>query len=328
MPKIKNISVSLGLILTGAAIPLPVLAQSFGEFGGVHAGAAGLGAGLAASQNKGALVRNTYAVAAQGQEAVAAQTNAIKLYLAAGQAYESKKQWAEAEKAFTYVLQVVCKRDGPGSQASLPALKHLASISREQNKIDQAIGFQKTVVAFTHCVPKIDNTALLKVEDELTDLYILKGDYPKAEPVVRDQVSIIASSPQLPPEKQHATLKTYSKVLRQLHKNAQADAIEASLAAGRSPVDVAATAKAAAEAADAAALAEADGSTTNAPISADAPGTAISTPPPAAPAAPAPAPGDLAPAPVEAAAGSSSSNVESSKSAITDQSPKNAVQTK
>ncbi|MBK9205917.1 MAG: hypothetical protein IPL73_26580 [Candidatus Obscuribacter sp.] len=146
-----RILLALSLFLS---LPLAASAQAFMEAGGVYAGVAGLGAGLAASQNHGQALKSSYELAIQAQQALVAQNEAISQYLKLGTEYEAKKDWAAAEKCFKYVLQVVNRRDGPGSPNGLPALKHLVKINVAQNKIDDAIGLQKTVVAFTQACQK------------------------------------------------------------------------------------------------------------------------------------------------------------------------------
>jgi hypothetical protein len=225
----------IGLLVL-LTVVLPAHAQGIGEFSGVHAGAAGLGAGLAASQNHGALVRNGYEAAGQLQQAVYYQNRAIQQYLAVGQTYEAKKQWKFAEQAFTYVLQVIAKRDGPGSPAAVPALKHLVAVSKGQNKPDQAIGYQKTIVAFAHAAPKRDTDNLLKEEQALSDMYIQKGDFTNAEPVLQDAVKIQETAPKMTPERRSATLKVYGRVLRELKKLDEADAVDALVLNLRQPV--------------------------------------------------------------------------------------------
>jgi len=177
---------------------LPVQAQAFMEFGGVQAGAAGLGAGLAASQNHGAAIRSTYEVAVQAQQALVAQNKAIEQYLAQGIKYESQKDYASAEKCFTYVLQVVNRRDGPGSAGGIPALKHLVSIKIAQNKIDDAIGFQKTVTAFSQSVKNASPQSILKTKLDLSNLFLIKEDYANAEPVLQQSALWCKTTKSLP----------------------------------------------------------------------------------------------------------------------------------
>jgi len=221
------LSLALGLSFATA----PVWSQSIMEAGGLHAGVAGLGAGLAASQNHGAAVRNTYEVAAQTQQAILAQNKAIEQYLSLGTKYEAKKEWAAAEKCYAYVLQVVNRRDGPGSASGLPALKHLVSINVAQNKINEAIGFQRTVVAFTERAKKINPQAVIQTKLELSNLFIKQNDYSSAEPVLQQSAVIAQNDTSITKAQRKATLRTYSSVLRKLKKTTEAESIEAALAA-------------------------------------------------------------------------------------------------
>jgi hypothetical protein len=225
----------MGLSLALTMVPLPVWAQGLSEFGGIHAGAAGMGAGLAASQHNGALVRNTYGAAVRAQESLVTQNQAIEQYLALGLAFEAKKQWVNAEGAFTNALKWICNRDGPGSEASVPALQHLAKVTKAQNKLDQAIGYQKTVVAFARKIHVPDTRALLGADRELSDMFVQKGDYANAEPVLQEAVALMDRSPHVTSEQHNATLRVYGRVLRELNKIAEADAIDASLAANATP---------------------------------------------------------------------------------------------
>lgn len=228
MPK-KTLATLL-TIPTAAWVTLtaaPALSQSIMEAGGLHAGVAGLGAGLAASQNHGKVVRSTYEVAAQTQQAILAQNKAIEQYLSLGTKYETKKEWAAAEKCYAYVLQVVNRRDGPGSANGLPALKHLVSINLAQNKIPEAIGFQRTVVAFTERAKKLDPQAIVQSKLDLSNLFIKQNDYISAEPYLQQSVVIAQKETAIPRAQRKTTLKTYSSVLRKLKKTTEAEAIEA-----------------------------------------------------------------------------------------------------
>jgi hypothetical protein len=211
-------------------VAAPAGAQSIMEAGGLHAGVAGLGAGLAASQNHGKAIRSTYEVAAQTQQAVLAQNEAIKQYLNLGTKYEAKKDWAAAEKCYAYVLQVVNRRDGPGSANGLPALKHLVSVNLAQNKIPEAIGFQKTVVAFTERAKQADPRQVLQSKLDLSRLFIKQNDYSNAEPYLQQSVAITQNDTTIPIAQRKTTLKTYSTVLRKLKKTTEAEAIESKLA--------------------------------------------------------------------------------------------------
>lgn len=231
MPK-TTIATILTILSTtwSSLLAAPALAQSIMEAGGLHAGVAGLGAGLAASQNHGKAVRSTYEVAAQTQQAILAQNKAIEQYLNLGTKYEAKKEWASAEKCYAYVLQVVNRRDGPGSANGLPALKHLVSVNVAQNKIPEAIGFQRTVVAFTEHAKKLDPQALVQTKLDLSRLFIKQNDYSSAEPYLQQSVAITQKETAIPRAQRKITLKTYSTVLRKLKKTTEAEAIEAALA--------------------------------------------------------------------------------------------------
>lgn len=228
----KTRTTLLAVLTTSCSVLVaaPAGAQSIMEAGGLHAGVAGLGAGLAASQNHGKAIRSTYEVAAQTQQAVLAQNEAIKQYLSLGTKYEAKKDWAAAEKCYAYVLQVVNRRDGPGSANGLPALKHLVSVNVAQNKIPEAIGFQKTVVAFTERAKQADPRQVLQSKLDLSRLFIKQNDYSNAEPYLQQSVAITQNDTTIPIAQRKTTLKTYSTVLRKLKKTTEAEAIESKLA--------------------------------------------------------------------------------------------------
>lgn len=207
--------------------PMPVSAQSTMEFGGVHAGAIGLGAGLAASRSHGQVVRRSYEAMIEAEKATLAQTKAIEQYMTLGCQLESKKRWSDAEKSFAYVLKVVALRDGPGSIKGLPALQHLVTVSKQQGKITEAIDFQKTVVAFAKSPKVPDQQLLLRSQIDLTDLFLIKNDYTNAETVLRETIADNKSYQALPAAKRRKTIQTYANVLRKLNKNSDADALEA-----------------------------------------------------------------------------------------------------
>ncbi len=215
------------LLMLPILLPTPTLAQGTMEFGAVHAGAIGLGAGLAASRGHGQVVRRSYEAMVQAEQATLAQTKAVEQYMSLGCQLESKKRWSDAEKSFTYVLKVVALRDGPGSIKSVPALQHLVSVSKQQGKIAEAIDFQKTVVAFTKSAKIPDQQAVMRSQIDLTNLFILKNDYSSAEPILRNTITSDLAYQSLPPERRRVTLNAYAKVLRKLHKDAEAEVVEA-----------------------------------------------------------------------------------------------------
>lgn len=213
------------VLLLPLFLQLPSQAQGTMEFGAVHAAAVGLGAGLAASRGHGQVVRQSYEAMQEAQKAALAQTKAIEQYTKLGCELESKKRWSDAQKSFTYVLKVVALRDGPGSPKSVPALQHLVTISKQQGNLVEAIDFQKTILAFSKSAKVPDPQAVLRSQVDLSNLFIVKNDYTSAEPVLRD--ALASNSPFIPREKRRAAVTTYAKVLRKLHRDAEADALEA-----------------------------------------------------------------------------------------------------
>lgn len=248
-PMNKDIKVYLLILaLSPLAMPNGARGQALGEFAGVNAGVAGMGAGVAASMGNGALVRRTYESAAQAQQAMMAQNQAVEQYFKMGNQFEMKKQWENAEKAFTYVLQVIARRDGAGSAKSVPALKHLAAISQQQNRLDQAISYQKTVLAFTKAAKVPDKIAIVEESVNLSKILIKKAEYSLAEPIMRESVAL-AKQTTMPRSDYQTTLQVYGRVLRQLNRQEEAQAIEAEIlppstgaAPGSSPVTTTAAA--------------------------------------------------------------------------------------
>ena len=225
----KDIKVYLLILaLSPLAMPDGARGQALGEFAGVNAGVAGMGAGVAASMGNGALVRRTYESAAQAQQAMMAQNQAVEQYFKMGYQFEMKKQWENAEKAFTYVLQVIARRDGAGSPKSVPALKHLAAISQQQNRLDQAISYQKTVLAFTKAAKVPDKIAIVEESVNLSKILIKKAEYSLAEPIMRESVAL-AKQTTMPRSDYQTTLQVYGRVLRQLNRQEEAQAIEAEI---------------------------------------------------------------------------------------------------
>ncbi len=200
-----------------------VQAQSIFSAGGSYAGAAGLGAGLSASMNHGRVVTRGYQAVIDAQQAALAQTKAVEQYMAAGCRFEAQKNWQNAERSFTYVLQLVARLDGPGSPKSVPALKHLVTVTAAQNKLDEAIGFQKTVLSFSQ--QGKDPRAINSAQIDLAGLFIKKEDYVSAEPVCSQAVQTVDAK--IPVSQRRIALNTYAKVLRKLHKDSEATAVEA-----------------------------------------------------------------------------------------------------
>jgi len=175
----------------------------------------------------GKLEQRSYSAVLEGKQRTKIQTQAIEQYTKLGCQLESKKRWEEAERSFRYVLQIVSRRDGPGSFKSMPALEHLVTVSKAQNKIDRAISFQKTVLLLTKVRPTPNQQAILNAQLTLADLYINKRDYSNAELVLSDSIDIYKAHPSLQNQQRRITYLCYAKVLNLLHKDSEADAIEA-----------------------------------------------------------------------------------------------------
>ncbi|HEY9793946.1 MAG TPA: hypothetical protein V6D22_26355 [Candidatus Obscuribacterales bacterium] len=194
----------------------PVVAQGMLESGGVRAFSAGLGAGLAGSLGHGAFVRQSYEAGLEAQKAIAEQTKAINDYAVRGAQFETKQQWAYAEMAYKYVLSLISHRDGPGSANSLPVLAHLSKITKQEHKLDDAISYQKTVVALTQASKKLEPKALLAAQRDLSGLFIEKRDYPAAKNALQREVALFDRYPSLPREELSVSMEVYGKVLQRL----------------------------------------------------------------------------------------------------------------
>jgi hypothetical protein len=195
----------------------PCWSQGMMEQGGLYSSVAGLGAGLAASRGHGEVVNRSYEAMIRAQQAIATQTKAIEVHMAKGCQFEASKEWENAEKSFKYVLQIVSRRDGPGSTASLPALKHLVTVCHAQNKLDDAINYQKTVIAFTKA-GKVPDPSVPKLQLDLCQMLVEKQDYASAEPVLKEVVQADDSKSTLSNEQRCAALTTYNEVLSRLNK--------------------------------------------------------------------------------------------------------------
>ncbi len=209
-------------------MPYPCFPQGMADFGATHAMSAGLGAGLAASLgNNSKMIKRSYESIAKAQQSALIQTKAIEQYMQLGCQLEAKQKWTDAERSFKYVLQVVSRRDGPGSAKSIPALEHLVSVTKAQNKLNDAIGFQETVVAFKKAATVPNFNEVVKAQNTLSQLLIQNNDYANAEPVLSQAVAQCNAHPTLPQQQRHDTRVLYAQVLRKLHKDAEADSIDA-----------------------------------------------------------------------------------------------------
>ncbi|MBA3994142.1 MAG: hypothetical protein C0469_11495 [Cyanobacteria bacterium DS2.3.42] len=221
---------ALALLLVSIGCISPAQSQGMMEGTFVRGLGAGMGAGLAGSMGKGKVVRRTYESMLQAQQVMVAQTKQIEQYVATGVQLEAKKQWANAEQYFQDALKMIAKRDGPGSQKSAPVLAHLAKVTKNQNKLDEAIGYQKTVVAFANVAKAQNPAAAVQAQTDLGSMYIDKGQYANAEGVLKQSADIVRHDRSVSSKTYSTTLRVYGEVLRKLNKDAEADSIDAELA--------------------------------------------------------------------------------------------------
>lgn len=262
---------TLALLLVSIACISPANSQGMMEGTFVRGLGAGMGAGTAAGMGHGKVVRRTAESIIQAQQAMIAQTKTIEQYVASGIQLQAKKQWATAEQYFQEALKVIAKRDGPGSPKSAPVLARLATVAKNQHKLDEAIGYQKTVVAFANNAKAQNPTAAVQAQVELSNLFIDKGDLHNAEGTLKQSADIVRSERNIPPKTYSTTLRVYGEVLRKLNKNSEADAIDAEIASQGGDSTTAASV--------------ANGTTpqpaaTTTPPAVSADGTAVSTAPP------------------------------------------------
>jgi tetratricopeptide (TPR) repeat protein len=221
------------LFLSTAALLLvspPVFAQAVFESANMDAMSVGLGAGLAASLGRGALVGRTYQTAVDAQnsaaQALQVQTKAIQQYMKLGCQYETQKQWQNAEKSFRYVLQVSAMRDGVGSAKMVPTLQHLVHVSQEQGNFFDAIGFEQRVLQFAKNEKVPNPAAVINEQIRLATLYSAQQNYDQAASEARESYVMAKNTATLPKAKRQVALKTYAEILRKLKKDAEAAAIE------------------------------------------------------------------------------------------------------
>ena len=221
-------SKQIWVLIIGLALGTAAYGQGMSEFGATHAMSAGLGAGLAASlSNHTKVLSRSYRSTVKVQQALAAQTKAIQQYMQYGYKLEAQKKWADAERSYKYVLQIIARRDGPGSQKSVPTLEHLVTVTKAQNKLDDAINFQDTVLSFKSAITPANPPAVVRAQQNLVNLLEQNNDYNHAASVLRQSVSYYDSHPNLPRKDKFTTRAAYAKVLRKLHRDEEADAEEA-----------------------------------------------------------------------------------------------------
>lgn len=232
--KLNNSVIAIVLLFLSAQ---PGQAQAFFESTKMRALAPGVGAGLGASMSANkTLKRNFAGMQAATQAAAVSQAKMLQQYYQMGCDYEAKMRWDFAEKAFRYALQVIARQHGPGSPESLTALQHLSRDCKAQKKLDDAIGFQKTIVTLAQKAKSADDVFLLKAQQDLSSLFLDKGDYAAAEPILHDSVGLLKRNKALPRPQLKATLEVYGKVLRQLNRAQEADQLNSAETAVSQPL--------------------------------------------------------------------------------------------
>jgi len=219
------------LILLSICLPMPGYSQGLAEFGATRSMPTGLGAGLgagiaAAYGDHSKTIKNSYQTIINAKQAKIQQTKAIEQYTKYGIQLEAKKNWTNAEAAYRYVLQVISRRDGPGSIQSVPVLEHLVSVTKAQNKLADAIKYQQTVVAFSKVQQLLNPLDRINAECNLSNLYIQNSDFKSAASVLHDSVTYCKSQPSISAAARRSTFSRYAHVLRELHKDEEAAAIE------------------------------------------------------------------------------------------------------
>jgi hypothetical protein len=174
----------------------------------------------------GQFTQRSYRELVQTHNEAMSETQVINLWFKYGYKLESQKKWAQSEQAFNYVLKVVALRDGPGSPASLPILEHLAKVSGEQKNLKEAIGYQETALNMLKAQKTLNQQAILNDQLILANLYAQNQDFANAEDVLKDSTAMYSAKPSLSNQQRRLTYQLYARVLRQLHKDSEADAIE------------------------------------------------------------------------------------------------------
>lgn|GEM_PF-982774 len=224
MPRNNNTLIALALISALAFAPTPAFAQGFAEMGGLNASMAGMGAGAAAAAH----AQLSHARAGVALPSITVQNKNVEQLFKVGNQFELQKQWQQAEKTFTAMLKAINIRDGSGSPKSVPALKHLAAISDAQNNVDQAISYQKTVLAFTKAGKTPPRDAVVQESLTLSELFIKKADFTAAEPLARESVALAKQPPVVPAERRR-TLIVLGRICKALNKTDEAQEVEREL---------------------------------------------------------------------------------------------------
>jgi tetratricopeptide (TPR) repeat protein len=165
----------------------------------------------------------SYAAYAQSRRKAATETQAINQYMTSGYQFEAKKNYAAAEQSYRHALKEIALRDGPGSDASIPSLEHLAIVTKAQNNLDDAIEFQDRAVQLRKAQTSPNYEAILQAQLNLSGLLLQKHDYRDAELALKDAVAIYNAQPSLMPAKRTLTFQRYAEVCAITHPDAIID---------------------------------------------------------------------------------------------------------
>jgi pentapeptide MXKDX repeat protein len=158
------------------------------------------------------------------EKALQQQNGAIQQYSKMGYQLEAKHQWDKAEKVFEYVLKVSALRDGVGSPKMVPILQHLAVVTSEQGRMQDAVKYQERVLGFAKNQP--DQLQIINAGVALTKLYLLQPDVEKAESMAQEVYKLSQDTATITPSRKQEIAHFYGTVLRKLHKDGQAELID------------------------------------------------------------------------------------------------------
>jgi hypothetical protein len=158
------------------------------------------------------------------EKALQQQNGAIQQYSKMGYQLEAKHQWDKAEKVFEYVLKVSAIRDGVGSPKMVPVLQHLAVVTSEQGRTQEAIGYQERVLGFAKNQP--DQTQIINAGVGLAKLYLLLPDLDKAEATAQKAYKLSQDTVSIAPSKKQEIAHFYGTLLRKINKEGQAELID------------------------------------------------------------------------------------------------------
>ena len=155
------------------------------------------------------------------EKALQQQNGAIQQYSKIGYQLEAKHQWDQAEKAFQYVLKVSALRDGVGNPMMVPILQHLAVVTSEQGRTQEAVGFQERVFGFAK--NQADTNQIIIAGVALTKLYLRQPDIEKQSLLPQEIYKLSQDTATLSGTRKQEIVHFYGTVLRKIHKDGEAE---------------------------------------------------------------------------------------------------------